>query len=57
MLHSRLFSTAYELAFELRRYPRISETPSDVVTAILIVPSLASVSVNSVKLMKFMHGD
>jgi hypothetical protein len=49
-------SSAYELAFELRRDSRISETPSDVVVAILIALPLASVSVNPVKLMKFMHG-
>ena len=54
--HSRLFSSAYELACELRRYPRINETPSDVVAAVFVAPPLASVGLNPVALMKFVHG-
>jgi hypothetical protein len=50
-----LISIVYELACELRRYPRISETPSDVVAAILIAPPLTSVRLNPVALMKFVH--
>jgi hypothetical protein len=51
-----IISTAYKFACELRRYLRISETPSDVVAATLVAPPLASVRLNPVAPMKFVHG-
>ena len=51
-----IISTAYKLACELRRYLRISEAPSDVVAAALVAPPLASVALNPVAPMKFVHG-